>query len=207
LYVFIAFLRIGLVIRLATNLHKILTFQTPLVMIRGGKGGSKTAIHGLHFEKRMDFATVISKLPGYSLEGDTILFKGKDVARLYKKHKLYSKLLKPMGVDYKKFISKRLLPDDAVLVLANKTLYIVETKFQTVAGSVDEKLQTCDFKLKQYKKLVKPLGLSVRYVYVLSEWFEKPEYKDVLGYIRSVGCDYFFNEVPLSYLGLPVAHD
>ena len=122
-------------------------------MIRGGKGGKTPQKHGLHFEKRTDFATVISKMPDYSVDGDVILFKGKEIARLYKKNKLYTKLLSPMGVDYSKLISKRLLPDDAVLVLMNKTLYIVEIKFQTVAGSVDEKLQTCDFKLKQYKKL------------------------------------------------------
>lgn len=174
-------------------------------MIRGGKGGRTPAKHGLHFEKRTDFATVISKMRGYSVEGDAILFKGKEIARLYKKNKLYAKLLKPMGVDYAKLISKRLLPDDAVLVLVNKTLYIVETKFQTVAGSVDEKLQTCDFKLKQYKKLVEPMGLKVKYVYVLNGWFQKKEYADVLAYIKSVGCDYFFNELPLDYLGLPVS--
>ncbi len=173
-------------------------------MIRGGKGGRTPLKHGLRFEKRTDFATVISKLSGYSVDGDRILFKGKEVALLYKKNKLYAKLLEPMGIDYGKIISKKLLPDDAVLILVNKTLYIVETKFQIVAGSVDEKLQTCDFKLKQYKKLVKPTGLQVKYVYVLNDWFHRKEYADVLAYITSVGCDYFFHELPLSYLGLPV---
>jgi hypothetical protein len=176
-------------------------------MIRGGTGGKTPQKHGLRFEKRTDFATVISGIPGYSVRDDCVIFEGKDVAKLYKKNKLYSKLLGPLGVDVTKLISKKLLPDDAVLVLVNKTLYIVETKFQTVAGSVDEKLQTCDFKLKQYKKLVHPLGLNVKYVYVLNDWFRKKEYKDVLDYIKSVGCDYFFYELPLGYLGLPVPHD
>lgn len=173
-------------------------------MIRGGKGGRTPLKHGLHFEKRTDFATVISRIHGYSVKDDCVLFKGTDVARLYKKNKLYRKLLAPMDVGYEKLISKKLLPDDAVLVLGNKTLFIVETKFQTVAGSVDEKLQTCDFKLKQYRKLIKPLHIEVKYVYVLNDWFRKKEYKDVLDYIRSVGCDYFFNELPLGYLGLPI---
>ncbi len=173
-------------------------------MIRGGTGGRTPLEHGLHFEKRTDFATVISKIPGYSVDGDSVRFERKDVARLYKKNKLYSELLATMGVGYGKLISKRLFPDDAVLVLVNKTLFIVETKFQTVAGSVDEKLQTCDFKLRQYKKLVEPTGLKVKYVYVLNVWFKKKEYKDVLEYITSVGCDYFFYELPLGYLGLPV---
>ena len=176
-------------------------------MIRGGTGGQTPLKHGLRFEKRTDFASVISKVPGYCVVDSVILFKGKEIARLYKKNKLYSGLLAPLGVDCSKLISKRLLPDDAVLVLVNKTLYIVEVKFQTVAGSVDEKLQTCDFKLKQYKKLICPLGLNVKYAYVLNKWFRKPEYKDVRGYIKSVGCDYFFDELPLDYLGLPVSDD
>ena len=176
-------------------------------MIRGGKGGSKTTLHGLHFEKRTDFATVISKVPGYTVDGDVVLFKGKEIARLYKKRRLYSKFLAPLGIDYRKIISKRLEPDDAVLVLPNKTLYIVEQKTQEVSGSVDEKLQTCDFKLRQYKKLVASLGLEVKYVYVLDDWFKEEKYKDTLDYIKSVGCDYFFEELPLGYLGLPVAHD
>jgi hypothetical protein len=44
----------------------------------------------------------------------------------------------------------------------------------SVAGSVDEKLQTCDFKRKQYLKLVQPLGIKVEYVYVLNDWFKQP---------------------------------
>jgi hypothetical protein len=53
-------------------------------------------------------------------------------------------------------------------------------------------------------KLVQPLGLKVEYVYVLSDWFRKNEYRDVLGYINSVNCHYVFNEIPLEWLGLPL---
>lgn len=176
-------------------------------MIRGGKGGRTPLKHGLQYEGKTDFATVISKLPGYAVRDDCVTFKGKEVARLYKKNKLYAKLLAPMGIDYSKLLSKRLLPDDAVLVLANKTLFIVEQKVQHGSGSVDEKLQTCAFKLKQYKKLIEPLGLKVRYAYVFNDWFQQKAYKDTLDYIKSVGCDYFFDELPLDYLGLPVPHD
>ncbi len=173
-------------------------------MIRGGTGGRTPLKHGLHFEKRTDFATVISKIPGYTVEGDTVLFKGKEIARLYKKRKLYSKFLSAMGIDYTKIISKRLEPDDAVLVLTSKTMFIIEQKTQAVGGSVDEKLQTCDFKLKHYKKLFEPLGLKTKYAYVLDKWFSEEKYRDTLNYIKSVGCDYFFEELPLGYLGLPV---
>jgi hypothetical protein len=95
------------------------------------------------------------------------------------------------------------VPDDAIFIIKDKTLYIIEIKFQAVTGSVDEKLQTCDFKNKQYRKLLVPLGISVKYVYILNDWFKKEQYKDVLEYVKSVGCCYFFYELPLSFLGLP----
>jgi len=43
------------------------------------------------------------------------------------------------------------LQDDAIYVMSNNTVFIIEVKYQEVAGSVDEKLQTCGFKLNQYK--------------------------------------------------------
>jgi hypothetical protein len=77
-------------------------------------------------------------------------------------------------------------------------------KYQEVTGSVDEKLQTCDFKKKQYKKLMAPLNIEVEYIYILSDWFRKAEYKDVLDYVISVGCQYYFQYLSLQKLGLPV---
>lgn len=171
-------------------------------MKKGGKGGGKT-ITGLRFESRVTLEKVISALPNYKISNDKIYFKGQKVAELYQKHKLYKNLLEPNNIDYSKLISKKLLPDEAILILRGKTLYIVEIKFQEVAGSVDEKLQTCDFKNRQYKKLLAPLKIAVKYVYILNDWFAKKEYKDVLKYVKSVGCYYFFNELPLDFLGLP----
>jgi hypothetical protein len=111
--------------------------------------------------------------------------------------------LSESGIDWKQVVSKRLLPDDALLVIVRETLFIIEVKHQQVAEYVYRKLQTCDFKRKQYLKLVAPLGLKVEYVYVLNDWFRKPRYKDVLDYIHSVNCHYKFKELPLSWLGLP----
>ncbi|MDR2413175.1 MAG: hypothetical protein LBD50_03110 [Rickettsiales bacterium] len=34
--------------------------------------------------------------------------------------------------------------------------------------------------------------------------FKKPAYKDVLGYIISVGCSYYFEYIPLNKFNLPV---
>ena len=178
-------------------------------MIKDGVGGYKTNRTGLRFERKADFLTLIQNVPGYSIReslaaGTDILFEGKVYAACFKKHEFY-KFLDSKGVEWKKLISKKLLPDDAILVVLRETLFIIEVKYQEVAGSVDEKLQTCDFKRKQYVKLVAPLGLKVEYVYVLSDWFTQPGYKDVLDYIHSVNCHYKFNELPLAWLGLPSA--
>jgi len=173
------------------------------MMKKGGKGGA-TTLTGLMFESRVTLEKVLSSLPNYKIEKDTVYFKSKKVAELYRKHKLYKNLLKPNKIDYSTIISKQLIPDEVIFILKNKTLYIVEIKFQKVAGSVDEKLQTCDFKNKQYQKLLAPLNISIKYTYVLSDWFKKPEYKDILNYVKSVGCYYFFNEIPLDFLDLPI---
>ncbi|MFN3605351.1 MAG: PD-(D/E)XK nuclease superfamily protein [Leptonema sp. (in: bacteria)] len=177
-------------------------------MKKYGKGGS-TTLTGLNFEEKVDLYKLLEKIPGYKLKksnqrgGIDVYFEEKLVARCFRKHEFY-KFLEENNVDWKKIISRKLLPDDAMLVIVRDTLFIIEVKYQQVAGSVDEKLQTCDFKRKQYLKLVTPLGLRVEYVYILSDWFRKPEYKDVLDYIQSVNCHYKFNELPLTWLGLPI---
>ena len=176
-------------------------------MKTGGIGGAST-LTGLNFESAVDFQTLLGKIPGYSLSrksgmaGLAVEFEGKVVARCFRKHDFY-KFLSESKIDWRKSLARKLLPDDALLVIVRETLFIIEVKYQQVNGSVDEKLQTCDFKRKQYFKLVSPLGLKVEYVYVLNDWFKKPGYKDVLEYINSVNCHYKFNELPLAWLGLP----
>ena len=96
------------------------------------------------------------------------------------------------------------LPDNCIYVIINNTLFIIEVKHQCTPGSVDEKLQTCDFKRKQYRRLLSRLNIEVEYVYILNDWFKDKRYKDVLDYIISVNCQYYFDYIPLHKLGLPV---
>jgi hypothetical protein len=174
-------------------------------MREGGIGGG-TTLTGLNFEREVDFQELLAAKPGYEVKsvgyktGKTVFFQGQPVARCFRKHDFY-KFLEESGVDWKPIISKKLLPDDALVV--RETLFIIEVKYQQVAGSVDEKLQTCDFKRKQYLKLVAALALRVEYVYVLNDWFRDPNYKDVLEYIQSVDCHYKFGLLRLAWLGLP----
>jgi len=171
-------------------------------MINKGKGGANTKT-GLVFEGNTDLATFLNTQKDYRVNNGVVYFRNEQVARIFKKHQLY-KFLEEYKIDWREILSQKLLPDDSIYVIIKNTLYIIECKFQKVAGSVDEKLQTCDFKKKQYQKLFSRANIEVEYMYLLSDWFKKPQYRDVLSYIISVRCQYYFNYIPLEKLGLPV---
>lgn len=165
-------------------------------------GGNQTNINGLGFEQETTLADALIEA-GFLLTSDNMIYLGEEnIGRLTQKNHLYKDFLEPMGVDWKDYLSKRMLPDDCFVNYRDKTVYIIEKKFQSSAGSVDEKLQTCDFKRKQYKKLFSGIGYEIQYIYLLCDWFKKPEYRDVLRYIKDVGCDYYFNEIPLDKLNI-----
>jgi hypothetical protein len=171
-------------------------------MIFQGTGGANTK-SGLVFEGKTDLAQFLSTQKGYIVSKGVVFYKSDPVARIFKKYAFYD-FLDELKIDWRQLVSKRLLPDDCIFVIVANTLFVIECKFQRVAGSVDEKLQTCDFKRKQYQKLLSKVNIEVEYMYLLSDWFRKPEYKDVLDYIHSVHCHYFFKYIPLAKLGLPV---
>ncbi len=175
-------------------------------MKKGGKGGGNT-ITGLNFEGKTDLLNLLHNLPGYEVKkadiGYGIFFNSELVANTYKKHSFY-KFLESQGVDWTTIISRQLLPDDAIYVIKDNTVYILEIKYQEGAGSVDEKLQTSAFKKHQYQKLLSQLNREVEYIYILNDYFKHPRYKDVLDYVISVNCSYYFNYLPLHKIGLPV---
>lgn len=171
-------------------------------MIKGGTGGGNT-ITGLIYEGKVDLATFLNEQDNYSVVGSYVYYNAVLVARIFKKQGLY-KYLQECGVDWTKHISQKLLPDNCIYVIVKNTIFILEVKHQQVAGSVDEKLQTCDFKKKQYIKLFSSLNYMVEYWYILDDWFKQDRYKDVRDYIISVGCRYFYSYIPLQELGLPV---
>ncbi len=171
-------------------------------MIFQGKGGANTK-SGLAFEGNTKLSDFLSNQVGYEVSDGNVFFKGELVGRIFTKHRFY-KFLVELGIDWKSLISRKLIPDDSIFVFVANTLFIIECKFQKREGSVDEKLQTCDFKKKQYQKLLSKANIEVEYIYLLSDWFRNPKYKDVLDYIHSVHCYYFFEFIPLIKLGLPV---
>lgn len=188
-------------------------------MIKNGKGGGNT-ITGLIFEGKTDLGTFLSTQKGYSVRDveeqihsngnnitvkvRTVYYNNERVAELYKKNEFYKSLLVKLDIDWKKYISKRLLPDDSIFVIIKNTVYIIECKHKQVVDYVYEKLQTCDFKKKEYRRLLSQANLDVEYIYLLDNWFRDEKYRDVLDYIHSVGCDYYFEYIPLYRFGLPV---
>ncbi|MDR0920881.1 MAG: hypothetical protein LBM95_00665 [Lactobacillales bacterium] len=186
-------------------------------MIKDGIGGANTQT-GLKFERERDLPTFLSSKNGYTVtENDrkgvtnsrwNVFFKGKLVGEIFRGHGLYRYFDEIRDYNWKKIISKKILPDDSIFVISKNTVHIIEKKTQKVNGSVDEKLQTCDFKKKQYKKLFAPLNKEVEYMYLLEKsWFNNHQYKDTLDYIISVGCSYYFDFIPLEKLGLPIPND
>jgi len=170
-------------------------------MIKGSKGGGNT-ISGSVFELKVDLASALTNIKDIEVDNYEVKKNGKVIGNVFKKHDLYKYLIKKHNINWKDRISKKLLPDDAYFCINTKTLTIIEKKFQSGSGSVDEKIQTCDFKKKQYEKLVKGLNIKIQFVYVLSDWFKDVKYQDVLTYIRQVGCDYYFNKLPINLFSL-----
>jgi hypothetical protein len=171
-------------------------------MKKDGIGGARTQT-GMKFERNTDLKTALLEKKGIRISGHKVYKNEKCIGSIFQKYNFYTNFLESHNIDYKSIISKKLLPDEAYFSLTTNTLIIIEKKYQEVQGSVDEKLQTCDFKKKQYEKLCKPLkDVKVEYVYVFNDWFKAKGYRDVLQYIQEVGCRYYFNQIPYQLLGV-----
>lgn len=156
------------------------------------------------YENKLNLVKYIEIQPEYSIDyNKNIYFNNILVGKVMNHNDLFQFIYEQTG-SHDVEISNKFFPRDTLYVLIYGKITIIDYRYQQVAGSVDEKLQTCDFKKKQYKKLLSTLNIEVEYIYILNDWFRKPEYKDVLDYIHSVGCDYYFNYIPLIRLGLPV---
>ena len=57
-------------------------------MKKGGIGGGNT-ITGLIYEGKVDLSTYLAQQKGYPDNGEEVLYKGKLVARVFKKHGFY----------------------------------------------------------------------------------------------------------------------
>jgi hypothetical protein len=167
----------------------------------GAKGGTSTKT-GLVFEKSTSLEDALLA-KSYKVSKNKVFHNDVEVAILCGKGKFYTDFLDGFGIDWKKIVTRRLIPDDAIYVPKIKRVTIIEKKYQQTDGSVDEKLQTSGFKLKQYRKLVEGTSIEVKFIYVLNDWFHNPRYKDVLDYIKEVNATTSSTKYRLKYLGFP----
>ena len=165
-------------------------------------GGSNTNVNGLTFEAQNDLKTIL-KNHGYTVDGSSfeVNCDGKLVGYCLNKHEL-DIFLSDRGVHQLVINSKRWKPDDLFINEREHVAYIIEKKFQSGSGSVDEKLSTFQFKIYEYNKLFNPLSYGVKYIYLLSEYFHKDKYRDYFDYMLLNGCAYYFNDLPLEAIGL-----
>jgi hypothetical protein len=168
--------------------------------VKGGKGGANTNKTGLAFERKTSLEEALLAAD-FDVQGFKVYQADELRAELAPKHQFY-KFLESKDVNWRPLISKRLLPDDALFSISGNRMNIIEKKWQETSGSVDEKLQTVGFKIRQYNKLLEPAGIELKFIYLLNDWFAKPEYDDVRDYILESGGSYHFMKVPLDELEL-----
>lgn len=164
-------------------------------------GGARTNANGLYFEQTTSLDEALMNTH-YNIIEKEVYDGNIRIGLSVQKHDFYKYFLEPNKIDFTKYNSKKWLPDECFVNFQTNIVYIIEKKFQNCPGSVDEKLPNCDFKKKEYEKLCHPIGFDVEYLYVFNDWFKQRFYRDTLEYIEDVGCNYFYNEIPLDFLGL-----
>ena len=183
-------------------------------MKKGGIGGGHTARAGSTFEIRIDGILLrdlneigyneisIQKLNGINgpIHGRTLENGSGEKIELFYKSGIYKLFFEKRGIDYRKYFSARLEPDIAIYSDKKKTLTIIEIKQMTAAGSVAEKLQTCDYKRFYYETLSSPLSVNVAVSWVLGEYFKAKEsqFQSVFEYMLRKGSKYYFDFLPIN---------
>ncbi len=163
-------------------------------MKEGGKGGDVAAKSGIDFENKNSFLNIVSQDPNLSYEFiDTdskaknkpfkILGQDKLIAEVYFEKQMYNDLLSKENVFWGDYFYKMWKPDTFVINFNLKKCFVVEMKNQKTPGSVDEKLQSFNFKIEYYKKILSKSNslndYEFEYLFVLSDWFYTDKvYKD-----------------------------
>lgn len=88
-------------------------------------------------------------------------------------------------------------PDDCYIDEKNKKIFIIEKKFQQTGGSVEEKIQTGNFKKNHYEELYQ--NYEINYIYCLSKWFKNDDNSSVIKYLKNNNIPVFFNDEPDYY--------
>jgi len=149
-----------------------------------GSGGALTNANGLSYEElTMLPCDIIETKKNYM----KIKFHGScDRTFICANQSKLFNYMNSIGVINKKTIRKAhgcCKPDECYVEHEKKVIFIIEKKFQQVAGSVCEKIQTAHFKKWFFEKTFP--GYTVVYMYCLSDWF-RIHCKAELNYLNKI---------------------
>jgi len=142
--------------------------QNENIINRGtGAGGSNTNKNGLNYENQKDLSTEYSIVEKTNSHMKVVFKKYPDKVFITGKKSQFMKYLsKQENKDVPKCHGTK-QPDCWFIIGDN--VYIVELKFQQGGGSVCEKLQTYNQKLRNFQDRYP--GKKIHYIYGLHEWF------------------------------------
>lgn len=118
-------------------------------------GGSRTNEYGLFFEQTTDLNEALRDAGFDIINKYDVYYNNKFIGRSINKRAFSDVFLSANGINYLDYNSKRWDPDEAFINELTQTVYIIEKKFQSSSGSVDEKLATFPFKIYEYQESMK----------------------------------------------------
>lgn len=147
-----------------------------------GAGGANTNANGLSYETATELSLFeLERIPNFKERGGVQLKKAAFYKHMDKLGTIDKRVLTASGCKQ---------PDEVVVV--DKHVFIIEKKFQNGPGSVDEKIQTGGFKKMHYQSMFPTY--RVHYIYCLSDWFKRPEYRSVLAYLDTQSVPVFWGQ-------------
>lgn len=169
--------------------------NTQVIIINNGTGagGANTNKNGLSYEEYTDLK---SKYKSCNfIKKDSIyevVFEGYERKFIKANKSTLHKYMKKMGQFNLSVtpVAGCKAPDEAYIDNERNIVFIIEKKFQQTSGSVDEKIQTGYFKKMHYEELF--LNFKIYYIYCLSDWFKKEEYKSTRNYLKKNGIPIFW---------------
>lgn len=204
-------------------------------MTEVGNRGKNANRSGAEFEKRNSFLQLVkqeqrlsyefldSKSTGKSVEVPfEIFYKEKLLAKSFHQNQIYKDYLEEEDVFWGDHFVKEVKPDVFVINYVLKKCFVLEMKNQKSQGSVDEKLQSFQFKIDYFEKLLSKssslCNFEFEYMYILSDWFytdnlyqsnakgirastrqDRSQYIDTLEYLNKNNIKHF-NFFPLDYV-------
>jgi hypothetical protein len=165
-------------------------------------GGANTNKNGLSYEKLTDLHARYTIIASHT-NHQYIQFKNKNtVYTLVKKNRFLKYLDKHIDASISKGHGCK-NPDECFINEHTKTIFIIEKKFQTQGGSVCEKIQTAEFKMWQYSRMIP--DYKIVYIYCLSDWFKcnciaELQYLDIKGIPVFYGNDPDYKKKVVDYI-------